>query len=116
MKYFEADDGQSPRHSYTLSKLFLLFVTRQLALRSPAADTGVIINVTEPGLCKTGLTKDLSWVTRLVTWISLKFLGRTPEMGSRAVLAGLSLGPECHGSFVSDCQVHEYVLQAKVQE
>nr|WNT93873.1 putative short chain dehydrogenase [Emericellopsis sp.] len=100
-------DGPDMSPSYTFSKLFLLFAVRQLALRSPAADTGVIINVTEPGMCKTSLTKNLSWVTRLITWISLKFLGRTPEMGSRAVLAGLALGPACHGSFVSDCEVHD---------
>lgn len=92
---------------YTLSKLFLLIVTRQLARQAPVAQSGVIINVAEPGMCNTGLTKNLLWITRAITWIMLKLFGRTAETGSRAVLAGLALGETSHGSFVSDCEVHE---------
>jgi hypothetical protein len=58
-------------------------------------------------MCKTGLSKNLGWTARLIAWVALKLLGRTPEMGSRAILAGLALGEESHGTFVSDCKVKE---------
>jgi hypothetical protein len=73
---------------------------RQLALLAPFAKTGVILNVADPGMCKTGLTSKMSWKVRFALFFSQLLFGRTPEMGSRGILAGLALGGESHGAFI----------------
>lgn len=71
----------------------------------PPSRTGVIINLLNPGLVKSGLTRRAKLVARMVNGALWFLVGRTPEMASRTVLYALVAGEESHGSYVSDCKI-----------
>lgn len=80
---------------------------RELATLTTPSQSGVIINVADPGMCKTGLNHRVALMTRFRAWAANLLLGRTAEMGSRAILAGIALGEESHGKFIADCEIAE---------
>lgn len=92
---------------YITTKLLLHYAVRELASLAPFSKTGVIINITDPGLCKTGLIKKMSVKVRFGVWFSQLLFGRSPAMGSRGVLAGLALGEPSHGAFIFCGEVGE---------
>lgn len=85
----------------------LHFAVRQLASLAPVSKKSVIINLGNPGLCKTGLVKNTSRLSRIVAVAMHLFAGRTAEMGSRALLYGIAAGEESHGKYLSDCEIKE---------
>ena len=91
---------------YNVSKLLEVFYTRELAARAKqSGKPDVIINFANPGLCTTGLTKDLPFPLYQVVKV-LKFLiARTPEEGSRVFLYATQSEPETHGEFVTNARV-----------
>lgn len=92
---------------YVTAKLFEHFCVRELAALLPVAETGVVVNAVDPGLCKTGLTRDLGVVQRAKVWFAKALLGRTPEMGSRTLLHGVAAGEESHGKYLTSCEIRE---------
>ena len=72
-----------------------------------ASQTGVTINLADPGMCKTALNRNAGWGMWFKGWLVNFLLGRTAEMGSRAILAGLAVGDESHGKLVADCEINE---------
>jgi NAD(P)-dependent dehydrogenase (short-subunit alcohol dehydrogenase family) len=93
---------------YGLSKLLLLFAVRHLAVLRPVSRTGVTINIVHPGMCKTGLTRNMNPVVRFLAGATKMLFGRTAEAGSRAVLYGMAAGEPSHGKYLADCQIAEY--------
>ncbi|KAF4957074.1 hypothetical protein FSARC_11405 [Fusarium sarcochroum] len=92
---------------YPFTKLLQVYATRQLASVYPTWETGVIINVTSPGLCSTDLARNATGLFRIQIMLLRGLLGRTAEEGSRTLLHAAFAGQESHGKFLSDCQIKE---------
>lgn len=93
--------------SYPLSKLFEIFVVRELAKLLPVSETGVVLNLVNPGLCKTELSRNAPpEFQKHLADMHAKF-GRTAEVGSRTLLHGVVGGNNSHGSYLNDCEVAE---------
>lgn len=67
----------------------------------------IIINVVNPGLCKTNLLRDASAMLRFNLSIAKLIAGRSSEEGSRTLLHGLAAGEESHGKYLSECEIKE---------
>ncbi|KAL6914642.1 hypothetical protein FSST1_012402 [Fusarium sambucinum] len=87
---------------YYVSKLMVLYLTREVAASlGTSKKSGVIINTPNPSYCKSGLLREMEEAT------PPDFLARTPEMGSRALIAGVLAGSESNGQYMTNCQIHE---------
>jgi retinol dehydrogenase 12 len=93
---------------YNASKLLEVFASRQIAAEymkptSPENPYPVITNFINPGLCHSELTRDMR-----ILGIILKFIvgARTTEVGSRTLVHATHAGPESHGQYLTDCEVH----------
>ncbi|KAH6668751.1 putative short chain dehydrogenase/ reductase [Halenospora varia] len=94
---------------YQLSKLMQVFPVRELATLAPISRTSVVINLVNPGLCKTKLSRHGKFALRMVIAAANMLLGRTVEMGSRTILFGAVAGKESHGCYTSACEIKEWV-------
>jgi retinol dehydrogenase-12 len=86
-----------------------IYLVRHLASLYPVSATNVIINIVNPGFCKTQLSREAEGLIRVQFAMMKLLLGRTAEQGSRNLLFGVCAGEESHGMFLSDCAVKEYV-------
>lgn len=92
---------------YPISKLYEIFVVRELAKLLPVSETGVVLNLVNPGLCKTELSRNAPpEFQKELANLHTKF-GRTAEDGSRTLLHGAIGGVNSHGSYLDDCEVAE---------
>ncbi|KAJ7735654.1 hypothetical protein DFH07DRAFT_1065014 [Mycena maculata] len=87
---------------YPTSKLFNLFIARQIA-QLPQAQ-GVVVNVVDPGLCTSELGRDLN-LPSAVIWL-LQRLGWSTAKGSLNLLYGV-LSPTQPGAYISACEVRK---------
>ncbi|KAI5459121.1 putative short-chain dehydrogenase/reductase family protein [Mariannaea sp. PMI_226] len=91
--------------TYPLSKLLETFAVRELASLLPVDQTGVVINLVCPGLCKTELGRNAPpEVHDRLKELHEKY-GRTAEDGSRTLLFGAVAGRESHGQFLDSCEI-----------
>lgn len=90
---------------YALSKLFNVYMTRELARLVPvvAGAPAVVVNAVNPGLCFSDLGRESGWKLYL---IQLAF-ARSTEKGSRVYLDAAAKGVESHGGYVASCAVVE---------
>ena len=93
---------------YTNSKFLMTMGVRELAKCQPieeSQDGGqVIIAHVNPGWCATELFRDAKW--NLGMRANFKIFGRTSEQGSRTLAhATAAAGRECHGKYLSECEV-----------
>ncbi|KAK8058235.1 hypothetical protein PG994_008683 [Apiospora phragmitis] len=96
------------RNRYALSKLVQIPIVRRLARLYPPEKTGVVINMINPGLCRTGLARYSTWYYQLYIDVLRVLIGaRTAEAGSRTILYGVAAGEETHGKFLSGCEIKE---------
>lgn len=87
---------------YPLSKLLIIYAIRELELRmSRSQKSVVVINTPNPSWCKSQLTQEDSLGVR----IGEKMLGRTTEVGSRAIVNGVLSGVESNGKYLTNCHV-----------
>ena len=86
-----------------------MLVVRSMAARLPVAQSGVIINLVQPGLCTTELDRNASWSKWMEIKIMRAMAGRTAEQGSRTLLHAAVVGEESHGSLASDCELKRLV-------
>lgn len=61
-----------------------------------------------PGLCYSGLGRDMATFTKIVHTTIKAMMARTAEVGSRTILHGLVAGEESHGKLLSGCKIKEY--------
>lgn len=93
---------------YPFSKLLLYFSIQQLATStSPVDEFGFIICYVNPGLCYTNLNRNANPLLKLQISIARTIMGRTAEMGSRTLIHGVAAGKECHGKYLSGCELKE---------
>lgn len=92
---------------YPVSKMFEHFAMREMASLKPVSETGVIVNLVDPGLCKTELNHELSLFSRFQAWCLKVIMGRSPEEGSRTLIHGIAAGEESHGKYLTSCEIRE---------
>lgn len=92
---------------YGASKLLEHIAARELAALVPVSESGVIINVVDPGMCKTNLTRNVTLFARFKGWLAKVAMGRTPEMGSRTLIHGIAATEESHGKYLTACEIRE---------
>ena len=62
----------------------------------------VIMNLVNPGLCHSALTRESPWALEILKF----FLARSTEVGSRTLVhAGTEAGAESHGKYLSSCEI-----------
>ncbi|KAI9650699.1 hypothetical protein NHQ30_000721 [Ciborinia camelliae] len=112
----QGHDGQDRRfvltdyNRYAVSKVLQILFVRELVerlntIKSPTPP--VIINLVNPGLCKSTLTRGHSAIFHVLAFIPYAIVARTAEVGARTYVLGASAGPESHGEFMSDGEVQE---------
>jgi hypothetical protein len=98
------------------SKLLLLHAVREIAARSPVTpDSNVVITTTTPGLCWSGLYRELPWFIYPFYFAIMSIFARKTEVGSRLLVDAVkpTLGVEAHGAFLLDETVmNEYICCA----
>ncbi|KAJ5891749.1 uncharacterized protein N7473_007977 [Penicillium subrubescens] len=95
---------------YAASKLLQILLARELA--SKLTDSGVILNILQPGPCYSQLTREDE--SRMNTILKL-VLVRSTEIGSRTLLAAALAGPESHEAYMRDGIVDNGALSPFIQ-
>lgn len=101
---------------YALTKLVEELAARQLAAKCPVERTGVVLNMVAPGLCHSGLGRDVTTATRLMFTAIKAMMARTAEVGSRTILHGIVAGNESHGKLLSGCKIKEHWVPTWVSD
>ncbi|KAI5927029.1 short-chain dehydrogenase [Camillea tinctor] len=101
------DESLKLGNRYSITKLLNLYAAIHFATLFPASRTGVVVNFTNPGLCKTGLVRYCSLKTRVQVEALRALLGRTSKLGSRTVLYALVANSSSHGQYLSDCEIRK---------
>lgn len=88
---------------YPMSKLFIMYVVRELAKLVPmhAGDPAVVVNMVNPGFCWSELGRDLG----AGYIIALILLAKSAEKGSRTIIDAAGRGKESHGKYLSYCRI-----------
>ncbi|EXJ59200.1 alcohol dehydrogenase [Cladophialophora yegresii CBS 114405] len=94
---------------YPTSKLLEVLVVKQLAPK--LASSGVTLNILNPGLCHSELSRDGPLFLEVLKF----FLARRTEVGSRTLVASAAAGPESHGKYMHDGKVDESALSPFVR-
>ena len=101
---------------YWMVKLLQVHAVRALAQRMDRRTTqsseggpGVVVNLVNPGLCRTAFGDDMTGVGAFIFHTLKSLIGRTSEVGSRNLVAAVTVGPEGHGRYITDCEINEYV-------
>lgn len=85
---------------YTVSKLLVIYVTRELASRIKlSGKQPVIVNTPNPSYCKSDLMRNSPSPG------PPDFLARSTEMGSRALVHGLLADAKSSGQYLTNCHV-----------
>ncbi|KAK9489384.1 hypothetical protein V1508DRAFT_61248 [Lipomyces doorenjongii] len=79
-----------------------------MATKLPVSGSGVVINLLDPGLCKTELIPNLGPVYKSAVKLLRFFLARTSEEGSRNLLHAAMSGEESRGKYLSQCDIKEH--------
>lgn len=66
-----------------------------------------MINLLNPGLCYSDLTRDLSLGYKVYVAILRFLLARSAEAGSRTLLHASVQGEGSHGKYLSECEIKE---------
>ncbi|KAK9386710.1 hypothetical protein V1515DRAFT_627382 [Lipomyces mesembrius] len=85
-----------------------VLVVREIAPK--VADSGVILNMLNPGLCHSELARDGGWLL----WFMKLVLARTTEVGGRTLVAAATVGDESQGAYMTDGEVNNGALGAFV--
>ncbi|KAI9830054.1 MAG: hypothetical protein M1819_005884 [Sarea resinae] len=109
--FAELDDEKTANMAerYQTTKLLEVLAVREIASR--VADSGVVVNMLNPGLCHSELARDSGWGL----WFLKLVLARSTEVGSRALMAAAAAGKESHGAYISDAKVANEELSAFVR-
>jgi retinol dehydrogenase-12 len=125
---FEALKKNKPEYMkerYSTSKLLLIFAIRALAAQmsaGPHAAEPVILNNPTPGLCHSGLSRNISGIQAWTFWLIRLLIARKTEVGSRTLVAAAAAKEDSHGQYMFNCVVappSEFVRSeegAKTQE
>lgn len=112
---FAALDDQSKggmEDRYPLSKLLQVLCIRYgLEPALERRKSKIIVNYINPGLCHSELNREGNFMVNVMK----RLLGRTTEVGSRTLMAGISAGEESRGAYMNDGVVANEALSPFVQ-
>lgn len=93
---------------YGVSKLLEVLLVRKLvAVTHPVGrPLKVIVNTLNPCMCDTGIAHELEGFKDVFWRILLKIFARTPEVGSRTLMAAVEAGEESHGQYMENGGIH----------
>lgn len=104
-----------PFYRYNVSKLLEAFIVNEIATRiSSSSQPPVTLNILSPGLCATELARNVHGIQRLFMTLQYKLIARSMEVGARTLVHAAGAGPETHGKFLSECEVHIMPMEAKL--
>ncbi|EEQ86444.1 hypothetical protein RJZ56_005759 [Blastomyces dermatitidis] len=101
------------KERYEVSKLLEILVVREIAPK--LADSGVILNLINPGFCQSGLMREFHWLVLVIKTMLTHIMVRTTEVGSRTLVAAAAEGDESHGTYMVDGKVSNRHLSAFVK-
>ncbi|RMJ21191.1 short-chain dehydrogenase reductase [Aspergillus sp. HF37] len=96
------------RERYAVSKLLEVLVVREWVTRM--AESPVVVNMLNPGLCHSQLMREGGWAGYLLKLVA----ARSTEVGSRTLVASAAAGAESHGAYMTDGKVANNALSAFV--
>ncbi|KUI61934.1 WW domain-containing oxidoreductase [Cytospora mali] len=105
----------SHKSAYHVSKLLQILLTKAIAERLAQAERlesdkpgpTVIINTLTPGMCRSGLSRNLhGWFGAQIA-VMTRLLARTTEVGGRTLVSAIVQGYESHGKYMNDGEVQE---------
>ncbi|KAL2679299.1 hypothetical protein Neosp_010070 [[Neocosmospora] mangrovei] len=94
---------------YPASKLIQVFLAGELASRLEGS--GVVVNMLQPGMCHSQLTREDGWMVAVLKFL----LARSTEVGSRTLVAAASAGSDSHGAYMVDGEVDNDGLSSFVR-
>jgi retinol dehydrogenase-12 len=94
-------------HSYATSKLLQLLAFQEISSRLADKEPMVVLNMVNPGLCKTALTRSTTGALKLQIDIAKSLIARTAEVGSRTLVHGGTAGLKSYGCYMSDCTINK---------
>jgi NAD(P)-dependent dehydrogenase (short-subunit alcohol dehydrogenase family) len=104
----DTEKGARMSERYPTSKLLEVLVVREIAPKLEGSD--VILNMANPGLCHSELSRDGSWVLEVIKF----FIARKTEVGSRTLVWPAMSPSATHGKYFHDAKVDEGALSAFV--
>lgn len=103
MEAFDADLSRC-----AVSKLIQIFAVREIAARMTENRSKVVLNIINPGLAKTELTRNATGFAKIAIILPMILLARTAEEASRTLVHAVSVGPESHRLYFTNCDVTRY--------
>lgn len=89
------------------TKMLTVLITRELVsrLNFPEDNPEVVINVVDPGYCRTDIRREKPWPQPIegMMYVADRVLARTAEYGARNYVWAATAGSESHGVYVEDC-------------
>ena len=82
-----------------------IFAVREISLKTTENNSKVVLNIINPGLAKTELTRHATGVGKIAMAVMKVILARTAEEASRSLVYGVSVGQESHGLYFTNCDV-----------
>lgn len=95
------------RPSYNVSKLLEVYAVRELATLLPVSDSGVVVNMVNPGLCYSDLGRNVGLLYRMQIGLLRLLMARSTEVGSRTLIHAAVAGVDSHGKYCSECEIKE---------
>ena len=93
---------------YQASKLFVMVITQSLASVVNPTSNGVSVLAVCPGFCQSELSRGHQGIaTSILRGLLNMLVLRTTEQGARTLVSGAALGPESHGKFWFDDELHQ---------
>lgn len=108
-KALNKDAKFDPGERYPVTKLLEVLLVREMAPRMEGS--GVILNIVNPGLCHSELSRDGPWFLEVIKF----FIARSTEVGSRTLCAAAFAGGDSHGKYMHDCKVDDGKLSRFVR-
>ncbi|KAI9701733.1 MAG: hypothetical protein M1820_006361 [Bogoriella megaspora] len=101
---FHSKEGMNSYDRYPATKVLMMLACQELAEQQPIDTSRVIINYCSPGACRTTIFRDdVNWFMRKSINVSMLFVGRSSEHGSRILVNSVTRnGRESHGKYVAD--------------
>jgi retinol dehydrogenase-12 len=93
--------------NYATSKLLQLLAFQEISSRLVNKVPMVVLNMVNPGLCKTALTRSTTGALKLQIDVGKLVIARTAEVGSRTLDHGGTAGPKPYGRYMSDCNINK---------
>ncbi|KAF4834024.1 Short chain dehydrogenase atnD [Colletotrichum tropicale] len=94
---------------YPATKLLKNLVSRELAARLDGS--GVVVNMLQPGMCHSELTREDGWMTAVLKFV----LARSTDVDSRTLVAAASAGIASHGTHMRDGEIGNEALSPFVR-